>query len=122
MILGKHFSDGNFVYIQVESDTDQNKFLVYCPTLISANLLTHILYADEPQIRFLQNIGISPSGFPHSIGIIDQKLFALSTPNVVLKFNNNEKNEQHGNISLGIIDLNNKLREVQINYIFDSSS
>jgi len=55
--------------------------------LSATNVLTHVL-AKDSGITFIQQIGKTKNKYPHSIGINGGNIFALSIPNMVIKFDN----------------------------------
>ena len=91
---GTHVSDGEFLYIETESlthkDSGKTEYLVFCPTLSTINMLTHVI-PKQSAITFLQEIGGTKTKYPHSIGIHGKNIFALSLPNLVLKFDYDAK-------------------------------
>lgn len=47
-------------------------------------------------ITFIQQIGSTQNKYPHSIGINGRNIFALSIPNMVIKFDNDNRKYKSG--------------------------
>lgn len=109
---------------------------MFCPTLNTANVLTHVLKKESP-ITFIQQIGGGNNKYQNSIGMNGQNVFALSIPNLVIKFDYDIKTESRvnrnepasisktiipGNISLKLVDYKNTMHELIYQYEFDISA
>jgi hypothetical protein len=64
---------------------------VYCPSLSTLNILTHIIPKHSP-IKFINLIGKTKNKYPQSILLNGNWLYALSIPNMVIKFNTDHTN------------------------------
>ena len=80
----KTFEKNTTKITMINNKNYKSEMLVYCPTLSTTNILTH-KFVRKSYITFPQILGhFGSSQYTNSLGIHDNTLFSLSTPNAVI--------------------------------------